>query len=224
MDFGLTLPASLLDRLAALAAPVIVACFVVHLLAFVVLRLWAMADIRRMASDLDSFTRDLRHRSILNRRWNLADQIDAFLEDVRETLDDPTRQSERANLAHRLRVLDEQRGYLRSTGFETCYNVCRTMIEAYPLAGILGTVLAIGAALQTPEQADREVVSAIVRNFGQSIWATFAGLFAAIVLMFLNSLVETTFLRLSEQRHQVRDIVARAKRELLSTRTAEGTP
>lgn len=214
MPAGIELPANLLNQLSALSTPVIVGAALLHLLLFFWLRLWASRDLRRMAADLDSFTRDLKNRSVLERRWNLADQIDAFLADVRETLDDPQRQAHRAELAQRIRILDENRSYLLTTGFETTYNIARTMIEAYPLAGILGTVLAIGAALQTPEQADRETVTAIVRNFGQSIWATFAGLMAAIVLMFLNSMVEPTFLRLSEQRQQVRETVARAKREL----------
>ena len=88
------------------------------------------------------------------------------------------------------------------------------MIEAYPLAGVLGTILAIGAALQGGNENAQKTVANIVRNFGDSVWATFAGLVAAIVLMFINSLVETRFRRLSENRQQVRETVARAKREL----------
>jgi len=124
-------------------------------------------------------------------------------------------------LAHRLRTLDEQRRYLQSQAFETYYSVCRTMIEAYPLAGVLGTILAIGAALQGGQGNAQKTVADIVRNFGDSVWATFAGLVAAIGLMFLNSLVETRFHRLAENRKQVRETVARAKREL-SLGTVEG--
>jgi biopolymer transport protein ExbB/TolQ len=95
------------------------------------------------------------------------------------------------------------------------------MIEAYPLAGVLGTILAIGAALQGGQGNAQKTVADIVRNFGDSVWATFAGLVAAIGLMFLNSLLETRFHRLAENRKQVRETVARAKREL-SLGTVEG--
>src|SRR5690606_15884731 len=105
--------------------------------------------------------------------------------------------------------------YLHSLAFETSYNICRTMIEAYPLAGVLGTILAIGAALQQGAATEQiATVSTIVSRFGDAIWSTFAGLIAAILLMFLNSLLEPGFSRLSENRVHVRDTVARAKREL----------
>ncbi|MEO2034190.1 MAG: MotA/TolQ/ExbB proton channel family protein, partial [Planctomycetaceae bacterium] len=114
----------------------------------------------------------------------------------------------------------------KSDGFEltftheidpkTAGNVARTMIEAYPLAGVLGTILAIGSALQSPESAADVVgtMSGIVSRFGDAIWSTFCGLFAAIILMFVNSMLETRFERLTQSRIHVRDMVARAKREL----------
>jgi biopolymer transport protein ExbB/TolQ len=88
------------------------------------------------------------------------------------------------------------------------------MIEAYPLAGTMGAILAIGSALQMSPHDERNTVSTIVRFFGEAIWSTGAGLLAAIVLMFVNSIVETRFRRLAENRAHVRETVARAKREL----------
>jgi biopolymer transport protein ExbB len=129
-------------------------------------------------------------------------------------LDDPSKKAERQALWHRMRILDEERRYLQSHSFETVYNVCRSMIEAYPLAGVLGTILAIGAALQSGQGNAQQTVSDIVRFFGDAIWSTFAGLIAAMVLMFINSIVETQFRRLGENRQNVRETVARAKREL----------
>ena len=208
------LSAELLNRLAGLSAPVIAGVAVLHFFAFLWLISWARRDLRRMANDFDAFTRELKHRSLLDRSISLSDQIDAFLADVKDVLDDPSKKTERQALTLRLRILDEERRYLQSQSFETCYTVCRTMIEAYPLAGVLGTILAIGAALQSGHGDSQKTISNIVRNFGDSVWATFAGLFAAIVLMFLNSLVETRFRRLGENREHVRETIARAKREL----------
>lgn len=208
------LTTDLLTRLSGLSTPVIIGVAVFHLLAFLWLRAWAGRDLRRMAADFDSFTRELKHRSLFERGTNLSDQIEAFLADIRDVLDDPAKKAERQALWHRMRVLDEERRYLQSHSFETAYNVCRSMIEAYPLAGVLGTILAIGAALQSGQNDAQQTVSDIVRFFGDAIWSTFAGLIAAMILMFINSIVETQFQRLAENRQHVRETVARAKREL----------
>ena len=205
----------LLGFVSRLSTPVIVGAFVVHMFVFLVLWVWARRDLRAIASALFDFTRRLSNQSLLDRHAHLSDQIDAFLADVNDVLDDPSRHADRAALLERMRLLDEKRRYLNSMFFETVYNITRTMIEAYPLAGVLGTILAIGAALQMDAAADRAVsVSAIVSRFGEAIWSTFAGLIAAIVLMFLNSVFETGFERLSENRRHVRETTARAKREL----------
>ncbi|QDT65335.1 MotA/TolQ/ExbB proton channel family protein [Calycomorphotria hydatis] len=207
-----------LDSLSEMSTVIIIGCCGAHLFAFVVLALWASRDLSVIASSLDQFTRGLKHRSILDRTGSLADQIEAFLADVRETLDNPLASDERKVLLERIRILDEKRGYLNSLSFETAWNICRTMIEAYPLAGVLGTILAIGAALATPT-AEGEVgsVSIIVSQFGNAIWSTFAGLSAAILLMFVSSMLEPRFGRLTESRSHVREVVARAKRELAVT-------
>jgi biopolymer transport protein ExbB/TolQ len=89
------------------------------------------------------------------------------------------------------------------------------MIEAYPLAGVMGTILAIGAALQVRAATGASSsVNVIVERFGDAIWSTFAGLLIAISLMFLNSLLEPSIERIAELKLQIRELVARVKREL----------
>ena len=204
----------LLGNLSGFSTYVIAGACAVHLFAMLVLWIWARRDLKTIAHSLDDFTRGLKHRSIIGSTGHLSEQIEAFLADVREVLDN-SNDSDRKALLERMSILDEKRKYLNSLFFETCYNLCRTMIEAYPLAGVLGTILAIGAALQSdasPEAA--ATVGAIVGRFGDAIWSTFAGLTATILLMFLNGFLEPPFTRLSENRKNVRETVARAKREL----------
>jgi biopolymer transport protein ExbB/TolQ len=184
---------------------------VVHLIAFAVLILWARADRKRIAQTLERFTAGLPHRSRMDFHVHLSDQIEAFLADIRDVLAAPPPSPDRAKLVDRIRVLDERRDYLQSLRFETAWNVARTMIEAYPLAGVLGTILAIGSALAADDQAS---VNVIVSRFGDAIWSTFAGLAAAIVLMLISSIVEPGFARLSENRLHVREMAGRVKREL----------
>lgn len=204
-----------LDLISSLSTPVILATAALHLAFFVLLWIWFRRDSRVIAASLDRFTQGLRHRSILDATGSLGDQIEAFLADVNEVLASPQAHDERRLLRDRVNILDERRGYLNALPFETAYNVGRTMIEAYPLAGVLGTILAIGAALAAPEGTAS--VSQIVSRFGDAIWSTFAGLIAAIILMFINSMLEPKFSRLAENRAHVRETVARAKRELAIT-------
>lgn len=210
----------LLQQLSSLSTLIIVVLCVLHITTFFVLWVWSGRDLRNIASALFDFTRGLKHQSVLDTTAHLSDQIDAFLADVNETIDSQDRPTDRTALLERMRVLDEKRRYLNSMTFETVYNMARTMIEAYPLMGVLGTILAIGAALQTDAAAaaPTSAVGVILGRFGDAIWSTAAGLIAAMVLMFINSCLETSFGRLSENRRHVRETVARVKRELsLST-------
>jgi biopolymer transport protein ExbB len=205
----------LLDSLSAVSTIFIVGVFAIHLFAFFTLWVWWRRDLRTIAGSLDEFTRGLKHRSLLDSNGHLSDQIEAFLVDVKEVIEMSDAVEEHKTLSHRIAILDEKRRYLNSMFFETSYNICRTMIEAYPLLGVLGTILAIGAALQSGDGGTTSAtVSTIVSRFGDAIWSTFAGLSAAVVLMFLNSALEPRFQRLAENRRHVRDTVALAKREL----------
>jgi biopolymer transport protein ExbB len=203
---------AILGNLSALSTFIIAVACAVHVLFFLFLWVWFRRDLKKIAASLDEFTRGLKHRSLFDSTSHLSDQIEAFLTDVNEIVQNPAREKDRRTLAMRINVLDERRRYLQSMAFETAYNICRTMIEAYPLAGVLGTILAIGSALQTNDGAG--TVNVIVGRFGDAIWSTFAGLTAGILLMFLNSVLETRFERLAENREHVRDTIVRTKREL----------
>ena len=161
-----------IDNLSSLSTLVIAAACAVHLFAFFVLWIWSRRDLRTIASALDDFTRGLKHRSVLDTTSHLSDQIEAFLVDVNEVLESPSNEGDRQLLLQRMSILDEKRRYLHSLVFETWYNLCRTMIEAYPLAGVLGTILAIGAGLNTDTGAAASAVSSIVSHFGDAIWST----------------------------------------------------
>ncbi len=215
--------AALLEQLSTMSTPVIVGLFGLHVCLFFILWVWSKRDFRVIASSLFDFTKGLKNQSLLDANSHLGDQIEVFLADVNDVLDDPTRGADRHALLTRMQVLDEKRRYLQSMSFDTVYNSARTMIEAYPLAGVLGTMLAIGAALNTKAGGQAASVAQVVERFGEAIWCSFAGLISAIILMFINSWLEPSFNRLSEDRKLVRETVGRAKRELaLSSKKSEG--
>lgn len=211
----------LLQYLSTLSTLVIAVVCGAHLFLFFVLWIWFRRDLKKIASALFDFTRGLKNQSLLDSTAHLSDQIDAFLSDVNDVLDEEGRSAERKALLERMRVLDEKRRYLNSMFFETTYNMCRTMIEAYPLAGVLGTILAIGAALQANDGGQSTTtVGLILGRFGDAIWSTAAGLVAAMLLMFINSCLEPAFHRLTENRRHVRETVGRVKRELALSQTS----
>ncbi len=201
----------MLEKLSELSTYLIAGLAIFHALAFFVLAAWARRENRSLAQTLNRFTEGLPNRSRLDWGTHLADQIEGFLADIDDVLAQPEGSPDRGMLRQRMKIIDERRNYLQSSKFETAWNVARTMIEAYPLAGVLGTICAIGAALAGPEGG---AVSTIVSRFGDAIWSTFAGLSAAIILMLIHSFWETSFARLSENRAHVRDTVTKVKREL----------
>jgi biopolymer transport protein ExbB len=209
----------LLDFATTWFTPMILILGAIHLVAFWVLRIWAGRDIRSLAQLLERFTDGFHHRSRLDWRGHLTDQVDAFVTDVCESLDNP---NDREQLSQRISILDEQRPYLASFRFETCWNVARSGIEIYPLLGVLGTIFALWLAMREPASDSSATVGAIVERFGVAIDSTFAGLAMAILLMVVHSYYETLFTRLTENRRTVRDMVLQVKRELVTSSLSAG--
>ena len=88
------------------------------------------------------------------------------------------------------------------------------MIEAYPLAGVLGTIISIGAALSLSSASGANSVSVIVARFGDAIWSTFAGLSAGLILLLVSSLLDPSFHRLGEVRAHIRLMISAVKSRL----------
>src|ERR1700730_9831152 len=106
----------LIERLSAASTQIIVILGMVHLFVFLGLWMSFRHNLRKIAATLDDFTRGLHHRSVLDRSSHLSDQIEAFLSDVNEILDSPSRAADRATLLNRINILDEKRKYLQSLG------------------------------------------------------------------------------------------------------------
>ncbi len=208
---------SLLTLLSELATGIIAVAACLHLAIFVLLFFWARRDLRILAGTLQDYTRDLRQQSVLEPTASLTDQMEAFLADIEDVINDPTREAERQTLRQRMNLLDEKRRYLQALPFETVANAARTMIEAYPLAGVLGTIVSIGAALNSSSGTGAETVSVIVARFGDAIWSTFAGLTAGVLLLLISSLLDPGFQRLGEVRRHIRSMMSAVKSRLAAS-------
>ena len=97
---------TLIDVLSDISTIAIVGFAIWHLWFFILLWFWSRRDLKRIASSLDEFTRDLKNRSALDATGHLSDQIDAFLSDVNEVLSDTSREEER-KLLHELQVAND---------------------------------------------------------------------------------------------------------------------
>ena len=205
---------ALMEVLPGTISYVICGLAAVHAAGFVWLWRWSKRDYQSQFRLLEDFTSELSHRSRIAPGGHIADQVDAFLADIRDVLGRDSTDGQRQMLKDRIYVLDERRDYLNSMAFEKWTNMARTVIEVYPLLGILGTILAVAAALPVLEANDAGAMTNIMSQFGAAIWSTIWGLAAAIILMWVNSWLEPEYSRLAEIRVNVRDVVAQAKREL----------
>ena len=190
-----------------------------HLLAFA--WLWRQRGLQALwlAGHLENLVQGFSSHADRDPYTTVDEQIDSFLANVREVLDDPSRAADRLSLHDKIVAKDESKKYLRGSRFETLYSVVRTSIEMYPLLGIMGTVLAIGLALNAPAGDGSLASERIVRNFAGSIWATLAGIGCGIVLLLVNAVVEPAFQRLLEHRWDVREVISAAKTNLGNQKT-----
>jgi biopolymer transport protein ExbB len=204
---------------------------VVHLLVFAALWMKHRRHKARLRRFLDNILRHTRGAGDDDDR-TVDEAIEGFLHDIRNLLDNHPEQI--PELRQRVEEKDELKKYVVKDWFETLYNAARTFIQAYPLMGILGTVLAIGVGMNAPRieppapAAPAAVVAApapaapahngsasnIVSNFRNAIWSTVWGLIFGVLFMVGNSLVERRFERLEQYNQEVRDVVRETRRSL----------
>jgi biopolymer transport protein ExbB/TolQ len=187
---------------------------VCHLLGFGWLGRQRRLQTQFLADHLQNLVRGFSSHADRDPYWSVDEQIDSFLANIHEVLDDPSRSPDRDKLHDQIVIKDETKKYLRGSNFETLYNLARTSIEIYPLLGIMGTVLAIALALNSPAGDGGMVTERIVSNFAGSIWATLAGIGCGIVLLLVNAVLEPGFQRLLDHRWLVRQAIAEVKTQL----------
>ena len=129
----------LLERASELSTVAIAVLFAAHLFCFWVLAAWCGGSLRKLAATLESFTRGLRHRSVVGTSKALPDQINAFLADVADALDAPPGDAaaavDRAALRERIETLDESRRYLPGLSFEAAASTAPHDGRGLPAAG-----------------------------------------------------------------------------------------
>jgi len=201
----------------------IVGLALIHGIAYAVLLRRASRQRERLLAWLEKTVKMFRRSSVPTGR-SLDEQVDLFIADVRDVLGDESRSADQAGLRDRLATKDEDRPYLgRQT--ENLYNVLRAGCEAYPLLGILGTILSMAAAFQSgrggasDSDADAaaqamETIGNITFAFQDAIWSTAAGLTFALVFLMVNASTEENLSTLVDQQRHVHETIRAAKTQL----------
>lgn len=149
----------------------------------------------------------------MTRSPHQAEQIDGFLATIQEIIEHPRDAAELQQLSDRLSILTESNNAAATrlpVWFERDHNILRYAIEAFPLLGILGTILPLGFTINS----DTSDITATVGNFGAAIGTTIVGLICAIGLGFLNAWWKPSFTRLAEQQHRLDESILAARRKI----------
>ena len=183
-----------------------------NLLIWAWLIMYSRAEKALLADYLFNAVGLLSRRSDLARHMSIDERINVFMADIRDAVDSGGDNARK--MLDRLMTKDEERLYLKTHRFERGYSIARTCIEIFPLLGIIGTVIAIGAGMNAPGANDADKVSRVVQNFGHSVWSTAFGLGAAILFMGINAWYEPDFERLLGYAGAIREMIAHAKNRL----------
>jgi biopolymer transport protein ExbB len=200
----------------------IVGVALVHGVAYAVLIRRAGQQRRLLIAWLEKIVMMFRSSSVPTGR-SVDEQVDVFIADVRDVLNDESRSADQALLRDRLGVKDEDRPYIgRQT--ENLYNVLRAGCEAYPLLGILGTILSMAGAFQSGGDegsggADAaaqaiQTIGSITEAFQGAIWSTAAGLVFGLVFLMVNASTEESLSTLVDQQRHVYETIREAKNQL----------
>jgi biopolymer transport protein ExbB len=176
---------------------------------FLLLRSWTRRGPRRLVAYLQDILGSWR-RSNIDADRTIHEQIDCFVQDIREILAEETDPEARREMSRRLMTKDEARGYIKRDHSEWLASVAGTLVEVHPLNGILGTVLAISASIGAETTA-----SSIVQNFANASFTTLAGLMAGVAFMIWNASMAPAIQRHFQHLAEVRDVVQAARSRMI---------
>lgn len=184
------------------------------------LRLERRKKLSFLANQLKESTSDFPIRTSVysELRDGTPDQILAFCEDILAQL---SRGLDGRQLKG-LQKLQENKPYRKLRTIQSIYAVGPAVTEAYPMLGILGTVISIAGSLSTLSVGDGTVgpdFSVVIESFGTALWTTIEGLVFAVIFMIIHSWVDSNYTILSDVRRKFEEIVREARfRDDMGTR------
>jgi len=112
-------------------------------------------------------------------------------------------------LLSNIRNQDARKIDLKSYRIDSWSNVANAIVQAFPLLGIFGTILAIGQSLQGSEGD----VSVIMAAFTNAVNTTILGLVFALIYMIVDAFFQAKSGRLKNELNKYRDVIKHYQHE-----------
>lgn len=208
---------SLLKFLSVMSGPVIFILGLLSIVGFIYIKLKMNVVQQTIIGFLHSIVKALDSHPDLDDSQDPNQKIDTYLDSLRQAVDGLSSNKNREVIKAKFEAKTEVTSHLKDLySLKWQYNLVRSGIEIFPLLGIIGTVLAIGAGLSDSSMDSSQKIEAVVKNFGESIIATGLGLSFAIVNILLNAFFEPKFEKVLNFANDINDISREAKKAVLS--------
>lgn len=186
---------------------------------------WLIIQVKKIQKNLMGFLKSivkvLPSSPDLDDTQGFDQKIDSFIAFIRDEINSENITDEvMAKITAKSEVTSQYTGFY---SFENMYSLAKAGIEFFPLAGIIGTAIAIAAGLSNHSLSDSERLTAVVANFGESIYVTIYALASALVLILMNAWNETGFLKTLGCRKEISSLVSDAKKAILHSQQYPGT-
>ena len=174
---------------------------------FIILYRMASSNTHQLCDSLRNMLRGIKDPPEQDRSRIIHDEIVALL-DCAESLR-KTSVEDFKRLLSNVRSQDARKIDLKSYRIESWGNVANAIVQAFPLLGIFGTILAIGQSLQGSEGD----VSVIMVAFTNAVNTTILGLVFAIIYMIVDAFFQAKAGRLKNELNKYRDVIKHYQHE-----------
>lgn len=186
---------------------IILAVAVFETALFIILYRMASSNTNQLCDSLRNMLRGIKDPPEQDRSRIIHDEIVALL-DCAESLR-KTSVEDFKHLLSNIRNQDARKIDLKSYRIDSWGNVANAIVQAFPLLGIFGTILAIGQSLQGSEGD----VSVIMIAFTNAVNTTILGLVFAVIYMIVDAFFQAKAGRLKNELNKYRDVIKHYQHE-----------
>ncbi|MGR3174548.1 MAG: MotA/TolQ/ExbB proton channel family protein [Candidatus Scalindua sp.] len=186
---------------------IILAVAVFETALYIVLYRMTSGNTHQLCDSLRNMLRGIKDPPEQDRSRIIHDEIVALL-DCAESLR-KTSVEDFKRLLSNIRSQDARKIDLKSYRIDSWGNVANAIVQAFPLLGIFGTILAIGQSLQGSEGD----VSVIMAAFTNAVNTTILGLVFAVIYMIVDAFFQAKAGRLKNELNKYRDVIKHYQHE-----------
>ena len=186
---------------------IILAVAVFETVLYIILYRMSSSNTHQLCDSLRNMLRGIKDPPEQDRSRIIHDEIVSLL-DCAESLR-KTSAEDFKRLLSNIRNQDARKIDLKSYRIDSWSNVANAIVQAFPLLGIFGTILAIGQSLQGSEGD----VSVIMAAFTNAVNTTILGLVFALIYMIVDAFFQAKSGRLKNELNKYRDVIKHYQQE-----------